>query len=236
MFGAVLALAGCGGTGGGTFQSADPRIYFVSGSSDTPSFDFKIDANLKAGNVAFGTVSPMATTTADVHDIILQQTGTTNQLDALTNTFNSDTDTLAFAVGLQNPDPNDIFGNEKRLMLAAQQVNLKAPNGTKVRLIVIQGYSRASGFETPQVDLRPPGNNVPTGSTLSNIDFGTLQTIDVDTTQNTFVIRRSGTEQVYIGPVTFQFQSGSIYILLISGVEGATAGNLKPQMKLIKFK
>ena len=101
---------------------------------------------------------------------------------------------------------------------------------------MIQGYNRASGFETPQVDLRPPGNNVPTGSTIANIDFGTLRSLDVDTTANTFVIRRSGTEQVYIGPVTFSLQAGSIYVVLVSGVEGGTTGNLKPQMKLIKLK
>lgn len=234
--GLVAAIAGCGGSGGGTFTSADPRLYFLSASSDSGPFDFNIDADKKASNIAFGQLSPQATTTAGDHDVVLLQAGTQNQLDALTNTFTADTDTLAFGVGLQNPDPNDPFGNEKLLRLAVQQVNLKTPNGTKARLIVVQGFSRASGFETPQVDLRPPGNNVPTGSTIANIDFGTSQTIDVDTTQNTFVIRRSGTEQVYIGPVTFNLAAGSIYIVLVSGVEGATTGNLKPQMQLIKIK
>lgn len=229
-------MVGCGGNGGGTFKIADPRIYFINGSSDAGAFDFQIDADLKAQKLAFGAVSPQATTSAGDHDVILLDAGTQNQLDAITNTFNSDTDTLAYAVGLENPDPSDTFGNEKLLRLATQTVDLKAPNGTKARLIVIQGYNRATGFETPQVDFRPPGTNVPTGSTISNIDFATARAIDVDTTQNTFVIRRTGTEQVYIGPVTFNLQSGGIYAVLVSGVEGGTTGNLKPQMTLVKLK
>lgn len=222
---AVSLMAGCGGGGSGGAFFPDPNLHFVNGSPDSTSLDFYINDTLQAAAVLPFTLSPTSTTPAADDDVSVQETGTNVQLDAVTNTFKGNTDTIIATVGLEN------FGTEylKRLRLLIFPTSLVPPTGNTSELIIIQGFNRAAGFTTPNVDFKQPGDNAP--NPVQNIAFGTFRTTTINAGTTEYVIQRSGTNEVYIDQ-TNTFVAGKIYIALVTGVQGGT-GELTPQIKYL---
>jgi len=220
-----LALSGCGGGGSNNPILPPPTLRFLNGVPDSTRLDFYIDDTLQAGSLNFLAMSVSSNTPAGDHDVTVQETGTITQLDAVAQTFNGNTSYFVTAIGLEN------FGSEfdKRVRDVFITPNLTVPNGNKSRLIIVQGFNRAVGFATPNVDFKQPGDNV--AIDVTNIAFGTSKSIDIDSGTQEFVVQRSGTVQVYIDQ-TFTFVPGKIYVALIDGMEGGT-GTLAPQIQYI---
>lgn len=230
----LAAVLGCGGSGGGTLTSPDPKLYYVNASVDATSLDFYNDDTLTASAVAPLKLSTATTVKAGDHDNVVYPTGTTTATDATSTTFNGDTSYLIALAGQSKPDSSDVYGTTKQALLLTSSVNLKAPTGSKARILFIQSFNRASGFQTPQVDFTPPGDNVPSTSKISTIDPVTLTTLDIDVTNNSWELRRSGTDQVYIAATTLSFSPGGIYVVMATGIEGQTGTQL-PQFTSVRI-
>ena len=222
LLAALSVLAGCGGGGAGL---PDPRLRFVNACSDSTSLGLTVDDEPVLTSQALFGISDVGTVDTGERDVTLVESSPTSQLDALVVTFTNDTDTLIAAVGLEN------YGAEplKRAQLAVTKINTQAPNGTKARLIVIQGFNRASGLNTPQVDFKNPGDNPQ--YVLSNIDPAAIRSFDVDSGSQTFGVYRTGTSTEYIAPSALTLEAGKIYLVMLTGVEGET-GTLTPAMTL----
>lgn len=230
---AVAVMVGCGGGGGGSVTFfPDPKLHYVNGSPDSTALDFWIDDTTEAAGLPFLGLAPTVSISPGDHDVTVQEAGTSVQLDAITNTFNSNTDTIIAAIGLENygqagPSPEFL----KRIKQVVFTADLKAPNGAKSNLIILQGFNSAPGIETPNVDFTPPGTNPQ--NPVTNISYGQNKTTTIDSGIHEFVVVRTGTTPPtpYIDS-TFTFVAGKTYLALLTGQLGGT-GNLTPQVKYI---
>ena len=237
IFGALLCavslIVGCGGGGGGSVTFfPDPKIHYVNGSPDSTALDFMIDDTTEASALPFLGLAPTVSVSPGDHDVTVEETGTTFQLDSITNTFNSNTDTIICTIGLENygqagANPEYL----KRIKQVLFTADLKAPNGAKSNLIIVQGFNSAPGIETPNVDFTPPGTNPL--NPVTNISYGQNKTATIDSGTHEFVVVRTGTTPPtpYIDS-TFTFVSGKTYLALLTGEMGGT-GNMAPQVKYI---
>lgn len=225
----VLALAGCGGGGGGggSSSSTKARIAFVNASPDAGNVDFLLDGDEKANAVAYNGLTAFSDYSPSAYDVSTRTDGDTEILWSEQNDFNADQDSLVAAVGLKNPGTE----LEKRLVLSFGTVDRTAPNGNKARLVIVHGFVRKVGFDTPSIDFRNPGNTPVVNST--NIAFGEMRSLDVDSGSQTFQIRQNGTEQVFIEK-TLNLAPGKIYLALISGQEDAAAP-AAPDLQLVEI-
>jgi hypothetical protein len=226
----VVALAGCGGGGVGS-NLPDPTVLFINSSPDSNPLDFFINTDKKATALAFLDPAPVATTKKADHDISVQDSTDQSELDATAFSFADDTKYVSLALGLEN------YGAEtlKRLRLVTFQYDKNAPNGTKARLLVIHGFMRQTGFDTPNIDFQNPGDNPQFSA--QNIAFASSQpsTLTVDSGVSLiFQARRAGTENVYASDPGKTFDAGGIYLALVTGVENGV-GNQAPQIKYIKL-
>jgi hypothetical protein len=157
----------------------------------------------------------------------VHEDGVNPELDAIAASFSNDNEYLIACVGLEN------FGTEflKRLRLRSLAIDLTAPNGNKSRLYVLHAFNRSTGLETPNIDLRNPGDNPQ--YKVENIAFGDIGTLEIDASTQTFVARRNESESVY-ATNTGTFVPGGIYLVIVGGLEGAV-GVQEPRIEFIKI-
>ncbi len=225
----ALLFAGCGGGGNGP-NLPDPIIRFINSSPDSNPLDFFINTDKDASALAYLSSSIDITTKQGDHDLTVQDSTTQNELDAIAFTFSRNVKYVGLTVGLEN------FGTEnlKRLQLLAFSYDKTPPNGTKARLLIVHGYMRAPGFDTPNIDFQSPGNNPQFSS--PNIAFASspaVLLIDAGVSLP-FQARRAGTENVLASDPGTTFDAGGIYLTLVTGVE-AQVGVEAPQIKYIKL-
>ncbi|HVT14482.1 MAG TPA: DUF4397 domain-containing protein [Fimbriimonadaceae bacterium] len=232
----TAGLAGCGGGGTGP-NLPDPIIRFVNCSPDSNPLDFYINTDNEAPALTYLNSSADITTKKADHDLSVNDSVTTDELDAIAFTFAQDDKYLALTVGLEN------FGSEfqKRLQLLAFQYDKNPPNGTKARLLIIHGYVRSPGFDTPNIDFQGgdvgsyDSNNPQFAATDITFASPTPSILEVDSgVPLIFQARRAGTENVLAEDPSTTFDSGGIYLALVTGVEGQT-GTEVPQVKYIKL-
>ncbi|MGV3618403.1 MAG: DUF4397 domain-containing protein [Fimbriimonas sp.] len=227
----ILAVAGCGGGGGGrtSARTEDPEVRFVNASVDVPTLDFLVNDDTEAAAVPYGSANAngFRRLAPEVYDIFLRPTGAPE--DAWAETFDAaeDGDYVLAGVGLRE------FGDDpmKRLRLAKVSVDRSVPNGNKSRLIVLNAFNRATGFENTPVDFKNPGENPQ--FEISDIPFGTTSTLLVDSGPQTFDVRLSNAEQVFVSE-SLDLQTGKVYFVLLTGIEGAE-GPQAPDIKLIEL-
>jgi hypothetical protein len=116
----------------------------------------------------------------------------------------------------------------KRLRLSILDYDRTIPNGNKARLIVVNAFNRKEGFEPTAIDFQD--GDVPQFQ-LRGIAFGDRQTIVVDAGTIAFEARQADSELVYAAK-TATFESGKIYLALITGVEDQTGAKI-PQIAYI---
>lgn len=222
-----LVLAACGGGGGGSSPNK-PRLRYLNASPDASPLSFSLDGNLRASGIGYLDLSPeFDEEDADSYDLTVKEDGDNPDFDAITASFGDDREYMVFGVGLEN------FGTEtlKRLRLFVSEVSLTAPNGNKSRIYVLHAFNRATGFDTPNIDLRNPGDNPQ--YKVENISYGTIGALEIDASTQTFVARRSSSESVYVTK-TETFVGGGIYIGIVSGVENAV-GPTAPAITFIRI-
>lgn len=230
VFAMLMVLFGCAGgsSGGGGNNAPDPTVQFYHGVSDGSNYDFLYDEDVLTANLAFRDASAgFQDVDALIHDVLIRETGTTNEIWAETFDFQRDRDYLIAALGLEN------YGAEplKRAKLTRVEVNRQVPNGNKARIIVFHGFNRAAGFLTPAIDFQNPGNNPLVA--LRGILYGETQVALIDATNQTLQARRAGTESVFVED-TISFGAGKIYAVFVLGVEDGV-GPLAPRIEVIEL-
>jgi hypothetical protein len=196
---------------------------FFNASSDAASVDFYLDGALSASALASGTGSDFALTDPQDRDVSVHDAGTTTEYDLILQTFARNKHYVLSNIGLVN------FGGEfeKRLRLVATEVDRHLLNGSKARLVIFHAFSRASGFQTPNIDFQNPGNNPQYKA--GNIEFATSSVMTIDAGVRTFEARRAGTEEVFATLTNYDFGVGRMYLVFVMGVEGG-AGAQTPQI------
>lgn len=224
----AVSLVACGGGGGGGGSTNDPRIRYVNASPDTAPVTFTLDDGDEATGVGYlGLSSAFEDLEQESYDVSVREDGDNPSLDAFTTQFTNDNEYLLACVGLKN------FGSEpfKRLRLVNLQINLTAPNGSRSRIYVLHAFNREGGLDTPNIDMRNPGDNPQ--YKVENIAFGALGTLEIDASTQTFVARRNNSESVY-ATETFTFAGGGIYLAIVGGIENA-GGVQTPQIEFIRL-
>ncbi|MBI5707946.1 MAG: DUF4397 domain-containing protein [Armatimonadetes bacterium] len=219
---AALALSGCGG-GGGTTALPKPQVMFFNAGPDNAGIDFYIDSVLSGNAVASAAGTDFMATDPVARDLIANATGTTTDYDAILQTFARNKHYVISALGLVT------FGTEfeKRLRLTATEVDRHTIQGNKSRLVIFHGFSRATGFLTPNIDFQSPGQNPQYKA--ANIEFGASSVLTIDSGTHSFDARRAGSDDVFVSLVSFAFGTGKMYLVYVMGVEGG-AGAQTPQI------
>ncbi len=227
---AALFVLGCGGAGGGS-QGRDPTVRFYNGSPDSPDLDFLMDSDVMASFLAFleGSASFVSIEPGE-RDIVLRESGTTNEIDAVFGELPRDTDAIFSAIGLF-----DFQGEfDKRIRIAPTEVDRSVPNGNTARLIIIHGFNRAFGFATPNIDFQNPGDNPQFKA--PDIAFAASATLVVDAVPQIFQARRAGTEEIYasITLLDADIDPGKVYAVYVLGVEGEVGAQV-PQIVFVEI-
>jgi hypothetical protein len=229
-------LVGCGGGGSGS-GLPDPIIRFVNASPDSNPQDFFIELVNKAPGITFISASAEVTTKKGDKDISVQDATDQTVLDSVAFNFAEDKKYIGMTVGLQN------YGVEtlKRLRLLAFEYDKNPPNGSKARLLVVHGFLRAPGFDTPNIDFQggAVGSYDPNNPqySVTDVAFGAAAPTELEVDSGVALIfqaRRTETENVYAADPSFTFDGGGIYLAIVTGVEGAV-GIQAPQVKYIKI-
>ncbi len=222
----IFLIAGCGGSGGGS-STPDPVVQYYNGSSDSGPLDFWLNTSNEATQ-AFDTASgAFESVNPDEMDVILNSAGLEDQLDAILFLFQKDKDYIISALGLKN------YGSEplKRLQLTIHEVNRQFINGNTARLVIINGYNRATGFETANLDFQNPGNNPQ--FKVSDIAFTQAKTATITSGAQSFEVRTNGTEDILIS-TSHTLTAGKTYLVYILGQEGGS-GDATPKVTFIEL-
>jgi len=222
----AIAVFACGGGGGGRSFN-QPRLAYLNGSPDAGNLTFTIDSQERTTGLAYPTASPLDEIAAGGYDLAVHQDGDNPDLDALAASLENEKEYLVSAVGLMN------FGGEffKRLRLTIFEINLTPPNGNRSRIYFVHGFVRDTGFDTPNLDLRNPGETPQ--YKIENVAFGSVGTTDIDSSTQTFVARVNGSDVVF-ATATGTFDPGGIYVALVSGQENGV-GAMAPALTFIKI-
>lgn len=222
---AALFLCGCGG-GSGSSNLPKPVVQFINASPDSVALDLLVDDDTVAAAIAHLGFSPaFVEVEAGDLDLTLQEAGTTLGLVAEVRDFARDKSYVVVAVGLE------LFGAEnlKRLRIVLIDVDRTVPTGNKSRLLVVHGYNRKVGSDTPDIDFQTPGDN-PLFK-IPGMTFGSQSSILIDSGAQSFEIRRSGTTSV-IMTGSFTLDAGKIYACVVTGIEDELAP-MDPQILLV---
>jgi hypothetical protein len=202
----------------------------VNSVPDSNGIDFRLDESSTSAtqSIAYGGSSSNFTdVTAAEHDLDFLEHTQTQPLWSEADTFVTGTDYVAVAAGEEG------FGSEylKRPQLVFAPVDRSVPNGSKSRLVIVNGLVEAPGVPTPAIDFTNPGQNpqfttganpvVPAGWAILLIDSGSRE----------FIARETGTQGSYVDK-TFSFAPGSVYLMLVTGIVG---GGQAPDIKQIQL-
>lgn len=233
-----LLFAGCGGAGGSD-PSTFPTLIFVNASADTTALDLWLNETALATDFQYLEANadfvPFEFLSDDegAYDVVTQDTGTAEVYDSQNLVFPRDTHTIIVALGMQN------FGTEflKRLQSVFVPIDRTAPNGNKAKLFVVHGFVREAGFSTPQIEFQNPGDN-PQFFTPA-IDFGSFEEITVDSGMMDWVAIREGSggtgSAVVYASTTETLDPGSIYLVLVSGIENDGIPARQPKITFIEL-
>lgn len=229
---AAVMLVGCGGNSGGSTLS-DPLVQFRNASTDAGNLQLRIDDTTRAsggylgGPAEYIRLSP--TNDPDGYDFSIHDAGTGADLVRIAQPLAQDSNTFFIVHGLRTVAAGD---DAKRLRLSQFSVNRQRPNGNRARLIVFHGFERSAGLATPSLVFKAPGDNTPfqTGA----IESGSTQSIDVDSGTSVWEVKRSDGDVIYVSQ-SATLVAGGIYVVLISGLEGAPTFANQPRLTFISI-
>jgi hypothetical protein len=222
-----LVFLGCGGGGSGG-GLPDPTLRFFNGVPDSIALNFLLDDRVEAGPLAYLASTPdFQREEAKTRDLRIQENGSSVDLWAEIVDLLKDKHYLVTAIGLVN------YGSEplKRARTLFTEIDRLAPNGSRARLIIVHGYNRDTGLQTPAIDFQTPGDNPQFRA--SNIGYGTTTTLEVDAGNWTFEARRQGTENILVSQ-NVTLEGGKIYAAYVLGIENAS-GSQAPRIEFVEL-
>ncbi len=215
----ALVLTGCGGGGGDS--APKPELFFVNASPDAGALQLRLDDNVTVANIDY---LGRSTSFFEVdfrgpdvegYDVSIHEQASPNlELQRITQVFQNNTDNIVLVHGLRTFGAEDL----KRLRIATFPVNRKLVNGNRARLIVVHAFEDKSGFGTPSMVFKTPGDNAQFQTGTVNVGANT--TLEVDSGTAVWEVRRAGTEFVY-ATASLAFDPGGVYLIVVSGVEGS---------------
>ncbi|MDX2064149.1 MAG: hypothetical protein SFX74_00245 [Fimbriimonadaceae bacterium] len=211
-----MTVVGCGGSGGGGGTDQSPQVRSINAVLGVSNLETRINDTLVSSGVPYAAPSNafVSTPAADA-DFRIRRAGDPDDLDVLAFVTGQ---TLSYlVVGIGKLD----FGTDvsKRPLLNVINVDRSTPNGTKARIIVINGFLGAPGFDAPTVDFQD--GELPQFP-IRNLDFREANTRIIDAGSYTFEVRRSESPEM-ITSQALTFVSGRVYAVLISGEQGNAA-------------
>lgn len=220
----IAAVFGCAGGGGSSGSSIpEPTVRYFNIVPDSTALSFSLNQDVKADALPYlGSTPGFAKVKSDSYDAELKDANTNQSLWAEVYNLGPDTDYLIVSLGLQNYGADTL----KRARLAISSIDLTRPNGNRARLLILNAYNRAPGFDNPGIDFQNPGDNPQFKA--AGIQFGTSGNLDVDSGVQTFEVRRESTENVY-ATSTPNLVAGGVYLVIFTGIEGGV-GAQAPQI------
>ena len=228
LLGTVVVLsvfaAGCGGTTASGSTGKDPEVIVVNASPDADPLAYFFNDDQYGGDLASKMVSalfmlPPLDPSAGGYDVSLEDPDRFNQWDIQQLTFAKDSSTILAAVGLRDPGSEPL----KRLRFVSITPNRVAPIGNRCRLIILHAFLRQAGFGTPKLALQNDTDN-PTFQS-SSVSFGDSTVLEVDSGTysgaNHWLAKDPDNDQIYIDNPGVTLKPATIYLVLISGLEGA---------------
>lgn len=233
----VLMIAGCGGVvNEGDARKLDPLVKVFNLSPDTPTLDFYMNNELYEGNVEYiGSTKDFQSVKfldpdedEGLYDVSAVPSGALGDLDRITSQLAREKAFLYMGIGLQNP------GTElsKRFRITQTEIVRDKPVGNKANLLVVHGLSLAPGSETPSISLQTPGDNPQ--FRVTDIAFGSSKPLTIDAGTFTFEARRADTDNSIYATSTFNFESGGLYLVAVTGVQGRT-GAQAPKITFLQM-
>ena len=229
LFGA-LALFGCGGGGGGNGSSSDARVAYVNASPDAGDLAFSLNDTRKASGLGLGEVSSFGKVGDGSYDVSIGTEGDPETIASEQETFGQNTDSLVLALGLRTTTDDE---REKRLQIAVGSVDREALTGNRARIVLVNALVRATDQDSTPVDFRNPVTSP--AISAASIGYGEVRSIDIDSGTQSFEARQTGTEGALIASTPLTFAAGRVYLVLISGREGATDATIAPSFRVVEL-
>lgn len=221
----IFAILGCGGAG-----RRDTRFFYrlTNAVTDVSGVDFRVDKNVTNSNVQFGD----STTFVEVNDteplifFDILEAGTNNDIDSIVVEKQSLQSVHLFGLGVFNPG-----SLQPQARLVPVIVNRDQPQGNNARIVLVHGYVRAAGTQTPNIDFVRSGRISPV---VEDLAFGASSTFNLAAGTYDFEVRIADLMTgVLFTRTGVTIQAGKIYVFLLQGLEGA-GGNLTPAINIFE--
>jgi hypothetical protein len=190
-----------------------PQVRTINAILGVSNLETRIDDTLVASGVPYAAPSnSFVSTPAADSDFRIRRSGDPDDLDVLAFVTGQTQSYLAIGIGKFD------FGTEfsKRPLLNVLNVDRSTPNGTKARIIVINGFLGEPGFDPPTLDFQD--GELPQFP-IRNLDFREVTSRIIDAGTYTFEVRRSESPEV-VTSQALTFGTGRVYAVLISGEQG----------------
>lgn len=226
--GVCLAAFGCGGGGGEV--TGDFFLRFTNNVVDLPGgVDLNLDQEPYAVNLGYGGSTPTydnLTTREDLHFLDLYRAGTRNIVDSLVEVPRLDQSHHIVAIGAA-----DAGAQQPLARMVVVNVNRNRPSSNNARLVVLNGFVRIPGRQSPNVDLLRSGRIAPE---IADLAFGDFKEFLLAAGTYDFEVRiaglMSGTLFTKNGVTV---EGGKVYLVVIRGLEGET-GVFAPDLQFIE--
>lgn len=226
--GVCLAAIGCGGGGG--VISTDFFVRFTNNVVDLPGgVDVFVNQEPYAVSLGYGGSTPdydNLTTEEEIYIFDLFRAGTQNIIDSWAEIPRERQSHHLVAIGAA-----DAGSQQPLARIVAITVNRNRPSGTNARLIVVHGFVREPGRQSPKIDLLRSGKISPE---VSDLAFADTQTFLLAAGTYDFEVRIAGlmSGTLFTKPGV-AVEGGKVYLVVIRGVEGGS-GVFAPDIQFIE--
>lgn len=220
-----LAIAGCGGSGGDSEGTPDPRVRALNLSPAT-TLDFTINGDNALSNVEYlSDAFPSTSKSPKSYDFGIRADGSTVDLVAEGYDLQSGANYVYAAIGRAE------FGDtpSQRLRGSLIGYDRRSPGETKTRVIAINAAIPETGVEPSSVVFEAPGDSPL--FTFGAVSFGGAATQTLDAGPQTIEVRADGAEAT-LATATVSLLPGRTYIAAYSGIAAGT-GTSAPAIRFL---
>lgn len=226
--GICLAAVGCGGGGGEI--STDFFVRFTNNVVDlSGGVDVYLNQEPYAVSLGYGGSTPdydNLTTETELYFFDLFRAGTQNIVDSWVEIPRAGQSHHLVAVGAADAGPQQPVAR-----IVAITVNRNRPSGTNARLVVVHGFVREPGRQSPNIDLLRSGKISPE---VSDLAFADTQTFLLPAGTYDFEVRIAGLMSgTLFTKAGVPIEGGKVYLVVVRGVEGGS-GVFAPDIQFIE--
>jgi hypothetical protein len=224
----VAVAIGCGGGGGEVTR--DFFLRFTNNVVDLPGgVDVLLDQEPYAMGLGYGGSTPgyqNLTTEKNLYFFDLYRAGTQNLVDSWAEIPRADESHHLVAIGAADAGPEQPLAR-----ILAVKVNRIRPTGNNARLLVVNGFVRQPGRQTPKIDLIRSGKIQPE---IEDLEFAKAAEFLLAAGTYDFEVRIAGLQSGTLFTKTgVTIEGGKIYFVVIRGLEGA-GGVFAPDLQFIE--